>query len=238
MKTEEIPDDTMDTAKAMLADAFAQAKRALAARDEPLAALQKQCRELQDEVATLKAAAIIQAQALADERALRMVADKRFADMDSQVKEERAALVKEHEQLKVAQKYLEKKNVALKEGQTQLKAAQTKLLADKRATVSHFKRSLAEMEEGLKDEQRPVKPLPKRQKTDAAPSANTVPKERKPAVKEVLEESQSQSEIPKEAQCEIPKETKKKSKKNRVYEHRAPRAATRGRLYEGRADRD
>ncbi|KAJ7185004.1 hypothetical protein C8R46DRAFT_1209191 [Mycena filopes] len=172
MKTEEKPDDPVDAAMATLTDALTQAKRALAARDEPLATLRKQCRELQDKVATLENAAITQTQALVDECALRTAADKRSADLATQVKEERVALIKEREGLKVVQKDLEKKNAALKEGQAQLKAVHTKLLADKHATVSNFKRSLAEMEGGgggggMEEEERLVTPTAKKRKSDA-----------------------------------------------------------------------
>ncbi|KAJ7185019.1 hypothetical protein C8R46DRAFT_470132 [Mycena filopes] len=173
MKTEGTVDNPRETALAALSEAFAQAKRALIdGCDEPLAASEQKCRELEAKVAALESAAVsaavTQSQALDDERARRAAADERFATLDSEVKEERVALVKEREELKVAQKALGKDKAALKKDHTELKAAQTKLLADKRAAVTNFKRSVAEMEEGLEDEQRPVK-LPRKRRPGVLP---------------------------------------------------------------------
>ncbi|KAJ7185040.1 hypothetical protein C8R46DRAFT_1026859 [Mycena filopes] len=103
--------------------AVAEVKRAFVdGRDEVLAASEKKCRELEAKVAALESAAITQSQALDDERARRAAADERFATLDSEVKEERVALVKERAELNVAQKALGKDKAALKKDQNELKA--------------------------------------------------------------------------------------------------------------------
>ncbi|KAJ7185017.1 hypothetical protein C8R46DRAFT_1343963 [Mycena filopes] len=167
MKTEPIVDSPMNNALAALAEAFAQAKRALVnGRDEPLAASEKRCRELEAKITALESAAITQSQALDDERARRTTAEKRFTDLDARVKEAGAARVKEREELNVAEEKLRKDTAVLKEGQAQLEAAQMKLHAEKRATVTNLKRSVAEMEKGLDEADRQMEPLPKKQKSD------------------------------------------------------------------------
>ncbi|KAJ7185002.1 hypothetical protein C8R46DRAFT_1065709, partial [Mycena filopes] len=115
MKSDPMVDDPLDIAEARLAHAFAEAKGALVdVRNKPspmsiaLAASEKKCRNLEAGMAKMKRSAMNQTQALADARALRTAADRRFADLDSQVKEDRVVFDKERETVKVAQHGLEK----------------------------------------------------------------------------------------------------------------------------------
>ncbi|KAJ7184999.1 hypothetical protein C8R46DRAFT_1065707 [Mycena filopes] len=88
----------------------------------------------------------------------------RLAHLESQMTEDQVALTSERDALRAAQTKLVNDKATLKNEKNLLKAAQTKLVADRRAALTNFKRSLAEMEglkeameEGLEEVMRPAK---------------------------------------------------------------------------------
>ncbi|KAJ7766082.1 hypothetical protein B0H16DRAFT_1792984 [Mycena metata] len=175
MKTELSPDHPMDNAMDTLALGFEQFRRAFVQfRDElspasiALAASEAKCRALEVKVASLEDTVIKHTETIA-------AANTRFAQLETRVKGERVALEKERKQLKVGQKQLAKEMVKLRKDQALVDAAQTKLLVDKRAVVTNLKRSVAEMEPGLEEQERALKK--RKSDTTASTSAKVAAKE-------------------------------------------------------------